>query len=62
MQLNPYLFFKGRCEEAFTFYEKVLGGKIVATIHHEGTPAAEHAPLNGLAKSCMPASSWMANS
>jgi PhnB protein len=44
MQLNPYLFFTGRCEEAFTFYEKVLGGKIVAMVRHEGTPAAEHTP------------------
>ena len=26
MQLNPYLTFKGQCEAAFKFYEKVLGG------------------------------------
>jgi PhnB protein len=38
MQLNPYLFFK----EAFTFYEKVLGGKIIAMMTHGETPAAEH--------------------
>jgi len=30
MQLNPYLTFDGRCEAAFKFYEKVLGGKIEA--------------------------------
>jgi PhnB protein len=42
MQMNPYLTFDGRCEAAFKFYEKVLGGKIVAMIPHEGTPAAEH--------------------
>jgi PhnB protein len=28
MSLNPYLYFNGRCEEAFQFYEKRLGGKI----------------------------------
>ena len=44
MQLNPYLLFNGRCEPAFKFYEKVLGGKIEALLPHEGTPAAEHVP------------------
>ena len=44
MQLNPYLTFNGRCEAAFRYYEKILGGKIVAMIPHEGTPAAEHVP------------------
>jgi PhnB protein len=42
MQLNPYLFFTGNCKEAFTFYEKVLGGKIIAMMTHKETPAAEH--------------------
>jgi PhnB protein len=27
MQLAPYLLFNGQCEEAFKFYEKVLGGR-----------------------------------
>lgn len=44
MQLNPYLFFNGQCEAAFKFYEKILGGKIVAMMPHEGTPAAENVP------------------
>jgi PhnB protein len=44
MQMNPYLTFKGQCEAAFKFYEKVLGGKIVAMMPHEGTPAADHVP------------------
>lgn len=42
MHLNPYLLFDGRCEEAFKFYEKTLGGKIRAMMPFEGTPAAEH--------------------
>jgi len=44
MQLNPYLTFNGNCEAAFRYYEKILGGKIVAMMPHEGTPAAEHVP------------------
>jgi PhnB protein len=44
MQLNPYLTFNGNCETAFKFYEKVLDGKILAMMPHEGTPAAGHVP------------------
>ena len=44
MKLNPYLMFNGNCEEAFRFYERALGGKIVAMHVHEGTPGAEHVP------------------
>lgn len=44
MQINPYLHFNGRCEEAFKLYEKVLGGKIEVMLPHEGTPAASHVP------------------
>jgi PhnB protein len=36
MKLNPYLLFDGKCEEAFTSYQKILGGEIVAMIPHEG--------------------------
>ena len=50
MQLNPYLTFDGRCEEAFKFYEKVLGGKIKAMMTFEGSPAAENAPPEWLKK------------
>ena len=44
MQLNPYLFFNGQCEEAFKFYAQCLGGKIKATFPYEGTPMADHVP------------------
>jgi PhnB protein len=30
MKWNPYLTFSGNCGEAFKYYERVLGGKIVA--------------------------------
>jgi PhnB protein len=44
MQLNPYLTFNGQCESAFKFYERCLGGKIIALIPHAGTPAEQHTP------------------
>ncbi|MEO8737207.1 MAG: VOC family protein [Edaphobacter sp.] len=44
MQMDPYLFFNGNCEEAFKFYEQLFGGKIEAMMTHEGTPAEEHTP------------------
>ena len=44
MQISPYLHFNGNCQEAFQFYERVLGGKIEALIPHAGTPAEAHVP------------------
>ena len=44
MYVNPYLTFDGDCEAAFKVYAKVLGGKIVAMMPHEGTPAETHVP------------------
>jgi PhnB protein len=41
MQLNPYLTFNGRCEAAFKFYEKVLGGKIEAMMTYGSSPMVE---------------------
>jgi PhnB protein len=42
MQVNPYLFFNGNCEEALKFYEKALGGKIEGMMTHGASPAAQH--------------------
>ncbi len=50
MKLISYLTFDGQAEEAFKFYEQVLGGKITAMLPHSGTPAAEHVPQEQLAK------------
>jgi PhnB protein len=41
MKLNPYLTFDGRCEAAFKFYEKVLGGKTEAMMTYGSSPMAE---------------------
>jgi PhnB protein len=50
MHLNTYLTFNGQCEAAFKFYERCLGGKIVAMFPHAGTPAADHVPPEWLSK------------
>ena len=50
MQLIPYLNFNGKCEEAFNFYQRTLGGKIEAMVSHEGTPAAQHVPADWVKK------------
>ena len=44
MQLNPYLSFDGRCETAFKFYEKALGGKIDAMMTYGDTPMKDQTP------------------
>src|SRR5262245_56291184 len=42
MQLNTYLSFNGRCEEAFRFYEQCLGGKIEGLFSYGESPMADH--------------------
>src|SRR5688572_14738805 len=44
LRLNAYLNFDGQCEAAFKFYERCLGGKIVAMIPFGETPARDHVP------------------
>ena len=44
MKMNPYLTFAGNCEEAFHFYQKVLGGDIVAMMTHKDMPTGEQTP------------------
>jgi PhnB protein len=44
MQLSPYLYFDGQCEEAFKFYEQVLGGKLDALLTFAGSPAEAEVP------------------
>jgi PhnB protein len=38
MQVQPYLFFEGRCEEAAKFYEGALGAKIEALMRFKDSP------------------------
>src|SRR5688572_1525580 len=40
-QINPYLNFKGNCEEAFTFYKSVFGGEFPYIGRYKDMPPAE---------------------
>jgi len=42
MQVTSYIFFNGRCAEALSFYEKVLGAKIEQKMTYGESPAAAH--------------------
>lgn len=44
MQLAPYLFFNGNCEEALNQYAAIFNGKIVGLNRYGGSPVAEQAP------------------
>src|SRR5258708_333279 len=44
MQVNPYLAFNGKCEEAFTFYAKALNGKILFKMKNGESPEADKTP------------------
>ena len=39
MQVNPYLFFNGNCEEALKYYQKALGAQIEAMMPYGDGPA-----------------------
>ena len=44
MRANPYLTFDGQCENAFRYYERVLGGKIEMMLSHGASPVADEVP------------------
>jgi PhnB protein len=44
MQLNAYLEFDGQCGAAFKFYQRCLGGEIVAMMTFGETVARDHVP------------------
>jgi PhnB protein len=44
MQINPYLYFNGKCEEAFRFYELILNGKIEFIMRYDESPMADKTP------------------
>ncbi len=41
MQINPYVIFSGQCREAFTTYEKVLGGTVQLMAYGDGPPSEQ---------------------
>ena len=38
MQLQPYLFFEGRCDEALEFYRKALGAEVQMLMRYKDGP------------------------
>jgi PhnB protein len=38
MQVQPYLFFDGRCEEAIEFYRKAVGAKVEMMMRYKDSP------------------------
>jgi PhnB protein len=38
MQVEPYLFFEGRCEEALEFYRRALGAEVTALLRFKESP------------------------
>ena len=50
MQVQPYLFFEGRTEEALQFYEQKLGAKIEALMRYKDNPDPKYNPPNSANK------------
>ena len=46
MQLQPYLFFDGRCEEAIKFYTSALGAKVEMLMRYKDSPDPKMRPPN----------------
>ncbi len=48
MQVETYLFFEGRCEEALEFYKRELGAEVTALMRYKEAPKpSEGAPSDG---------------
>ena len=47
MQVQPYLFFNGRCEEAVEFYRRALGAEVSALMRFKDGPAPDHGGCPG---------------
>jgi PhnB protein len=41
MQIQPYLFFDGRCDEAIDFYKKTLGAEVTMLMRFKDIPQPE---------------------
>ncbi|HEY5898627.1 MAG TPA: VOC family protein [Burkholderiales bacterium] len=46
MQVQPYLFFEGRCEEAIEFYRKTLGAKVEMLMRYKESPEPAKPGMN----------------
>ena len=46
MNVEPYLFFDGRCEQALEFYRQALGAQVEAVIRYKDNPEPKYNPPN----------------
>ena len=46
MQVQPYLFFDGRCEEAVEFYRSALGAEVTTLMRYKDNPDPGTGPPN----------------
>jgi len=46
-QIQPYLFFDGRCEEALNFYRRALGAEVTMMMRFKESPDPSHTPPGG---------------
>lgn len=56
MQIEPYLFFEGRTEEALQFYQKALGAKVEMMMRNKESPEPPPPGMNAPAEKVMHAS------
>ena len=47
MQIQPYLFFDGRCDEAIEFYRRVLGAEVTMLMRFKESPDPGSVPAGG---------------
>jgi PhnB protein len=47
MQIQPYLFFDGRCEEALAFYGQAVGAQVQTLVRFKDNPAQPGDPAAG---------------
>ena len=50
MNVEPYLFFEGRTEEALEFYKQKLGAKVEAMMRYKDNPDPKYNPPNSANK------------
>jgi PhnB protein len=50
MQIQPYLFFEGRCAQALEFYRQALGAEVLMLMHYKDAPP----PPPGADSNCPP--------
>lgn len=46
MRVDPYLYFQGRCEEAFAFYRRAVGAEVQTLIRFRDMPQSQAPSVN----------------